>query len=159
MAISTPSNTDCCDGGYDYQFVETPTDLVICNICHLPSRNPYISACCGHIFCKSCLEAAKKSTTVITACPVCRSEEYVAIPNKQIDRLVRSLHVFCSNKEKGCKWQSEVNDVINHLNDANGCQFQDVNCFNDCGEILQRQYLLIHLKTVSTPCDYLPILP
>jgi len=133
-------------GGYEYQFVTTPADWLICNICQYPSREPYLSGCCGHTFCKSCLEGAKKVTANKT-CPMCRSEsEFITMPNKQVDRLVRSLHVFCTNKEKGCEWQGEVNDIINHLGNSDGCQFEEVTCSNDCGKCLQRQYLSNHVE-------------
>ena len=44
MAIATPNTI----GGYDYSFVDTPHDRYICNICHLPSKDPCVSECCGH---------------------------------------------------------------------------------------------------------------
>jgi len=81
------------------------------------------------MFCKSCLEAAKRATTITDACPICRCEEFVTIPHKQADQAIGSLHVFCTNKEKGCEWQGEVNDIINHLGN---CQFEEATCSNDC---------------------------
>ena len=54
--------------------------------------------------------------------------------------------MFCTNKEKGCEWQGEVNDIINHLGNSDGCQFQDVTCSNDCGKCLQRQCLTGHVE-------------
>ena len=126
------------NGGYDYEFVQTPSDTLICQICRCPSKKPHLSACCGHIFCKSCLETAKRMKFVSNACPMCCSEEFSTIPNKQADCIIRSLHVYCSNKDKGCEWQGEVNAITGHLNNnKNGCQFQEVNCPNDCGEAYQ----------------------
>ena len=140
METATP-----CVGGYEFQFVTTPPDWLICNICHYPSREPYLSGCCGNTFCKSCLEGVRKAA-VSDACPICRNEEFVTFHNKQADRLVRSLHIFCTNKEKGCEWQGEVNDIIKHLGNSSGCQFEDVTCSNDCGKCLQRQYLTSHVE-------------
>ena len=128
-------------GGYDYQFVKTPADTLICTVCFSPSNEPYLSECCGHTFCKSCLEGSKKFSNI---CPVCRSEDFKAIFNKQADRVIRSLHVFCTNKEQGCEWQCEVNDITSHLGN---CLFQIIHCPNDYGESLQRQYLIIHVET------------
>ena len=133
-------------GGYDYEFVHTPADNLICKICHCPSKEPHLSACCGHTFCKSCLEAASCSTTVNNACPMCRSEEFTTIPNKQVDRTIRCLTIYCSNKKKGCQWQGEVNTITSHLNSRDGCQFQDVSCPNDCGVAYQRQKLTNHIE-------------
>jgi len=59
--------------------------------------------------------------------------------------------VICTNKERGCEWQGELNDIINHLGNSDGCQFEDVKCFNECGNILQRQHLTSHAKT-ECPC-------
>ncbi|XP_065903398.1 TNF receptor-associated factor 4-like isoform X2 [Dysidea avara] len=147
MAIATPSEI----GGYEYKFVDTTPDRYICIICHLPSQDPYLSVCCGHVFCKSCLDNAKKATTFTNACPVCRDEEFVTFPNKQLDREIRSLHVMCTNKERGCEWQGELNDINNHLGNSAGCQFENVKCSNECGKMLQRRYLTSH---VETECPY-----
>ena len=135
---ATPS---CGTGGYDYNFVKPPFDSLLCTICFLPSKEPYLTACCGHTFCKSCLDGSKKSSNT---CPMCRSEDFPTIFNKQSDRLIRSLHIFCTNKEKGCNWQGEVNDINGHLGN---CLFQVIHCPNECGECLQRQHLTSHVET------------
>ena len=87
-------------GGYDYEFVHTPSDTLICQICHCPSKEPHLSACCGHTFCKSCIEATKGVKSVINVCPVCRNEEFTTILNKQADRIIRNLYVYCSTRIK-----------------------------------------------------------
>ena len=143
MAIATPNNTI----GYDYSFVDTPHDRYICKICHLPSRDPYLSVCCGHVFCKSCLDNVKKASAITNACPVCRDEEFVTFSNKQLDREIRSLHIYCTNKEKSCEWEGELNDINNHLGNSNGCQFEGVKCSNECGKMTERQYLTSHVET------------
>jgi len=130
-------------GGYEYQFVTPPPDWLMCNICQYPSKEPYVTDCCGNTFCKSCLDCVSRATTITNACPICRKEEFGTFPHKQADRTVRSLRVFCTNKEKGCEWQGEVNDIINHFD---GCQFEEVTCSNDCGKCLQRQYLTSHVE-------------
>ena len=141
MAIATPNI-----GGYDYNFVDTPHDRNICNICHLPSRDPYLSVCCGHVFCKSCLNNVKVFA-ISNACPTCRNEELVTFPNRQLDREIRSLHIYCTNKEKGCKWHGELNNINNHLGNSDGCQFEEVDCFNECGKMIERRYLTDHVET------------
>ena len=134
-------------GGYDYSFVKEPPDTTICVICQLPSRDPYLSVCCGHVFCKSCLDNIEKAADVVAGnCPMCRSEEFVVFPNKQIDRIVKCLHVHCMNKERGCKWQGELKCISDHLGRSDGCVFEDVQCSNYCGQIVQRQYLVGHME-------------
>ena len=146
-------------GGYEFKFVEGMDgnfeDIFMCKICHLPSRDPQLSVCCGHTFCKSCLDGMKRSTISINAevCPVCReNKNFVAVPNKQVDRKIRSLHIFCTNKEKGCEWQGELNDINVHINESNenGCMYEVVECTEGCGETLSRQYLSTHVLTDCT---------
>jgi len=140
-------------GGYDYRFLDTPPDNLLCNICHCPSREPYLSECCGHTFCKSCLKQA-----TVCICPMCRSESFTAFANKQADRAVRSLRVFCTNKGKGCQWQGELNNIVNHLQTSNGCQFEEVPCPNNCGVTIQRHCLANHMKRKcprhKVDCEY-----
>ena len=147
--IAPPSGSR---GGYEYNFVKPPLDTLLCTICFLPSKEPYLTACCGHTFCKSCLEGSKKYSNI---CPMCRSEEFDAIFNKQADRMIRSLYIFCANKEQGCEWQGEVYDINDHLGN---CLFQVIHCSNECGECLQRQHLTSHVETEcprrTVSCQY-----
>ena len=148
MEIATLNNI----GGYDYNFIDTPHDRFTCKICHLTSRDPYLSVCCGHLFCKSCLENIKKASTITYACPICRDEEFVTFPNKQADREIKSLHIYCINKHKGCDWLGELHDINNHLgNGDRGCDFKEVKCSNECGKMIERRYLTSHVET-ECPC-------
>ena len=150
MVKTTPNNY--ITFGYEYDFVDSIPDRMLCEICHLPSRDPYLSVCCGHLFCKSCVENVRNSP-VSNTCPVCRSEEFMAFPDKAINREIISLHVFCTNKVMGCEWQGELNDINNHLGNSNGCQFEKVKCFNECGKIIQRRYLTRHVTAVCPHCN------
>jgi len=135
-------------GGFEYQFVNSLPDMFVCKICHLPSRSPHLTMCCGHVFCKSCLDEMKKVKSIVhTICPVCRDEEFVTFPNKQIDREVKSLQVYCTNKDRGCEWQGEVNYIDNHLTKDGGCEYEDVICTNGCGGVMQRRHLTKHVET------------
>ena len=139
---ATPNN----NGGYDYDLVSQPPDRLVCKICRLPSRDPYLSVCCGHIFCKFCLDNVKRATAITNACPVCRDEEFMAFPQKEANREIKSLHIYCTKKEKGCEWQGELNDITDHLGNSDGCQFEEVKCSNECGKMIQRQYLTNHIE-------------
>ena len=150
----TKSVVDGANGGYDYHFVASlphGSDIV-CKICHLPSRNPHLSSCCGHTFCKICTEIFKENALrgqVTYACPVCRDSEFTVVQNKQIDRAVRSLHVYCTNKKEGCSWLGEINDIVEHLN---CCQYESIECENNgCGINIQRQFLSDHM---DFDCQY-----
>ena len=134
-------------GGYQYSFVDTLHERYICKVCHLPSRDPYLSVCCGHIFCKTCLSDVKTVTAITNTCPVCRDEEFKTFRNKAIDREIKDLHIYCTNKEKGCKWQGKLSDVNDHLGNSVGCRFEEVNCSNECEEKMERRFLTSHVET------------
>ena len=144
MAFVTSSTV----GGYEHKFVNTPPDSLVCKLCIHPCRDPYLSGCCGHNFCKSCLDNVGRAST---NCPFCRNEKFTTFLNKLSDREIKSLHVMCTNEERGCKWQGEMNDINNHLVRSDGCQFENVNCPNECGMTLQRRYLTSHVEN-ECPC-------
>ena len=131
-------------GGYDYEFAVTVPDRLICKVCHFPSQDPCLSVCCGHTFCKSCSDAAR---SVTKDCPTCRDIHFPVVQNKQSDREIKSLCIFCTNKKKGCEWQGELNDINNHLGNSDGCQFEEMKCSNECGKMIERQYLTSHVET------------
>ena len=118
-AMATPR------GVYDYKFVDTPLDMFLCKICHLPSKEPHLSICCGHTFCGSCLDGIKKVKPVfrgIMECPMCRSNGFRTFLNKQNERAIRSLCILCTDKHKGFDCQGEVNDITGHLRSSDGCR-------------------------------------
>ena len=144
---------DCSEyseGGYDYEFVDTLPDTLVCKICHYPSREPHLTVCCGHTFCKLCLKNAKKSTVLSDTCPMCRTEQFTTVPNKQNERAILSLKVCCTNTKRGCDWIGEVNDITSHLRNSSGCKFEEVHCPNICGKAFERQFLASHVK--ECPC-------
>ena len=68
-------------GGYDYEFVDgPPQEILICKICLMVCCDPYLSVCCGHVFCKSCIDNTKQNTAIVEACPVL----YVVIKNLKL---------------------------------------------------------------------------
>ena len=83
-----------------------------------------------------------------------RGGQFKLFKNKQIERDVWSLQIFCTNKEKGCEWQGELNTFIkDHLKPGNvaGCQYENVKCTNGCGEMMQRRHFTCHMKK---ECSY-----
>ena len=81
----------------------------------------------------------------VMACPMCRSNGFKTFINKQNDRAIKNLHIFCTNKDKRCDWQGEINDITGHLRSSNGCSFEEVKCSEGCGLLLQRQHLSDHV--------------
>ena len=145
MAIATPTEY----GGYEYTFVDPPPHRCICNICHHPSRGPYMTGeCCrGQTICKSCLDQWREIKGA-TRCPVCNKEgNFNAYPNYHIEREIKSSNVYCTNKGRGCEWEGELNDINNHLESGKGCQFEEVKCSKECGKMIERRYLTSHVET------------
>ena len=67
-------------GGYEYQFVDTKLpDRLASVVCYLPSREPRLTECCGHVLCKSCLDRTK--TSQYTDCPLCNDKRLVTFSN------------------------------------------------------------------------------
>ena len=50
------ATTDGSEGerGYDYEFVDSPPEKLLCRICHLPCRDAQSSEA-GHVYCKPCI--------------------------------------------------------------------------------------------------------
>lgn len=145
-------------GGYRLECVVDPPEYVCCTICHLPSRDPQLTDCCGNLFCLSCLQERIKSAYEATCpnpkCPTPRS--FKTFKNKQVERAVRDLKVYCSNRSKGCGWQDKLSHISYHL--SRNCQFEEVECPNQCGETLQRLSYSRHIanecKNRSVKCQY-----
>ena len=70
--------------GYECELVNPLPDRLLCNICHLPSRDPYLSVCCGHLICRICLENFGRFATAGNVCPVCRCEDFLRFLIRQM---------------------------------------------------------------------------
>ena len=145
-------------GGYRFECVTEPPEYICCTICHLPSREPHLSDCCGHLFCFPCLQQRIKSAYEVTCpnpkCPAPRS--FKTFKNKQVERAVRDLKVYCSNRSKGCSWQDKMCHLTYHL--SRSCNFEEVECPNQCGETVQRLNYTRHIanecKDRNIKCQY-----
>ena len=124
-----------------YQFVNTPPSMLTCCVCHNVSRDPQLSVCCGYLFCKSCLY----NTTV---CPMNCDKQFTVVPNKQVDRTIKALEVYCTNKPNMCRWQGALSKLDNHLV---SCQFLWVKCSLGCDSMIPRQSVNIHMRD-KCPC-------
>ena len=101
--------------------------------------------CCrGQTICKSCLDQWQQ-TRGAARCPVCNKDGgFIAYPNYHIEREIKGFHIYCTNMEKGCEWQGELNDINNHLENSDDCQFEEMKCSNECGKMIERRYLTGH---------------
>ena len=132
-------------GGYEYTFVSTVPSRLVCRSCNLPCRNAYLSSCCGSNFCKTCVDNVKRSKSLSgRVCPYCGNKMFNTFHNKQADREISSLQVFCTN---WCEWQGAVSDIEMH---KTSCSLEMVHCDYHgigCDEKISRQNLNEHNKT------------
>ena len=108
-----------------------------------------MSKCCGHIFCKSCLNSFlhHDSTNTSNTCPICRADNFVSITHHQADQEIKGLLIHCPNKSSGCGWYGELNDINKHIKDGECC---DIKCRN-CDEVVPNTDITRHLDE-DCPC-------
>jgi len=70
MQVQQMASTAPLTGGYDCEFVETPPDKLMCQICLSVAHTPHQMPCCGRVYCKACLDTHKRLSNT---CPNCRS--------------------------------------------------------------------------------------
>ncbi|XP_003388778.1 PREDICTED: TNF receptor-associated factor 5-like [Amphimedon queenslandica] len=130
-------------GGYSYNFVDSdPPDEYLCHICTLVARDPQQVTCCYNIYCKSCLDTLKEKGQGFI-CPTCRSSlEGKYFKDGRVERGIKSLKVYCTNTDSGCRWMGTIKDIDTHLN---SCIYQLVHCTNECGVKIKRSKLETHL--------------
>ena len=136
-----------CSSGYDFNFVDSTPDRLVCKICQLPCRETQKSVCCGHVFCKRDLEKMKATTAVSYACPICRIEPFKTYPDRAVDREIKGLKIYCQNKEVGCGWSGEMDQVDAHLNKCNiPCEY--------CKEIVHYTAMSSHINECPCYCQH-----
>ena len=132
----------------DLKFVKNPPEeiKIKCPICLcVMFEEPHLTSCCGQHFCKPCIKQVIKEGG---ACPYCKAGSYQTFLNKDRQRIIRGLKVYCSNG--GCNWKGELKDLLQHINKGERegkCQFEVVQCgHDDCKHEAKRMSLTIHEK-------------
>ena len=151
-------------GGYDYDFVESPADDLLCKICQYPARDPQqTNTCCGQIFCAMCLGKYMDSKILDNKqCPYCKTVPFTFMPDARSKRYVGGLKVFCPHKSLGCTWTGELRSLEEHLvkdiDNKRSCPFTELQCSNGCGVVMQRRLVEGHLKSEcelrEVKCEY-----
>ena len=87
------------------------------------------------------------STNIKSTCPVCHADKFVSFPQHQADQEIKGLLIYCPNKESGCEWVGELNDIHKHIKDGKCC---DIKC-DKCDQTLPSTAVKSHLDT-ECPC-------
>lgn len=132
-------------GGYDCEFVDAiPVEVQTeCSICLHVLKEPHLVDCCGHRFCKECIETHMFGDE---SCPLCKQRCPCVVVDKQLARILRQKEVRCTNKEEGCTWTGELSLLEDHLDPTEplkGCKFQEVKC-SFCNNPFQRRKIESH---------------
>ena len=101
-------------GGYNYEFVGPVPEDFTCPICTLVQREAQQVTCCGKIYCKSCLKDLKNKGNRLFLCPCCQASlkgVYTFFPDKNAVSKIKHLSIYCTNKERGCKWVGNLKDL------------------------------------------------
>ena len=158
---SEKGNESC---GYDCEFVQPPPEALQtdCPVCLLVLREPHLISCCGHNFCRTCIERIKRDGK---GCPLCSATGFTTMHNKGLERSLKEFEVHCTYATSGCEWIGKLGLFANHLNlnpdfgkQLEGCDFVEIACNHKCGGVFSRHMLANHQgeECPKRPysCDY-----
>ena len=102
------------------------SDDLKCPLCLDLLKEPTLTSCCGKHFCQECIDNVKAATHV---CPLCNEKGFNTFLDKQKQRTVNALKVYCRMRVRGCEWEGELGKLDRHLDVHGGdCQFVEVEC-------------------------------
>lgn len=150
---------ECIESGLaerNFSFVEQmPKEVQTeCSVCLNILQDPYIVECCGHRFCKTCIE---KVVHEDRPCPLCMSPKFQKLPDKHLQRLLNQRKVYCLLKNKGCDWVGEMDKLKRHLLASSNssesskpltCDFVPISC-SGCKILVERRSMNNHKSACS----------
>ena len=149
FSLASSSGTS---GGYNYDFIDSPSDELTCAICLSVLRDPNLISCCGNHFCQSCITRTMNEGS---PCPLCQDGDYTIMLNKSLVRKVNGLKVKCPNSQLGCEWVGELKEAQHHVDIERGdCDFVEVLCDYGCGEEIKRCHLAEHKERACPARPY-----
>ena len=143
-AHSVFSIMDACQpglglGGYDCEFVEEVPEHLTCIVCLGAFKEPHLLSCCGKKVCFLCITRIKNNRQ---ACPHCRENDFNTMLDKDFNRQVLNLQVYCSKRIEGCEWRGDLRQLEKHLKED--CMSAEVPCQWKCGLKLTRKDIEKH---------------
>ena len=115
------------------EFVEPLPNELQCPLCLEFLKEPTLTSCCGHHFCRECIDRAVARSHV---CPLCNDQGFQTFLNKEKQRVIGTLKIYCKRKSQGCEWVGELGRLEHHLDVEEGdcgcveveCEFGPVGC-------------------------------
>ncbi len=151
MAVSS-SSSDCSSLMSQYldrcEYVDEVPEHLTCFICLGGFNDPHLLSCCGIKYCASCINPITCSNK---PCPNCRDPQFSTMLDKNLQRAVNNLKVFCVNKNNGCEWTGEVIYLPKHVQDK--CLCVGVAC-KYCSKEFSKQTVKVH---ETDECDGRPL--
>jgi len=83
------------------EFVEPLPNELQCPLCLEFLKEPTLTSCCGHHFCRECINCAITRGHV---CPLCKNQGFQTFLNKEKQRLVNALKVYCRRNLRDVSW-------------------------------------------------------
>ena len=138
-------------GGYNYEFCDSLPEDCPCPVCKRVQREPNQLICCGKLVCESCLDTLVCRKKCCPNCGVDLIKEKKFFPDTNAKRKIKSLRVWCQNKNNGCTWSGHLRDVDTHIPE---CPNEIVKCTNakctssdlQCDQKVQRHLLQQHMS-------------
>ena len=137
--------------GFDCEFIEKPKEVQSdCPICLMVLREPHQATCCGHVYCRVCIQRVVASGK---DCPTCKEKDFKIFFDKSHHKHLYSFKVWCCNQSQGCNWAGELGQLAHHLNDEymkeqrlEGCDYTLIICIH-CSENYPRMALEKHERS------------
>jgi hypothetical protein len=129
-----------------------------CSVCFESLHvDPYQNIDCGHHLCGKCVPNFKKPYN--NSCPECRAPLKV-IADKSLQRVLKSLRVYCRYKKDGCTWQGDLGSLNYHeenlcLHTLSSCPFLGCEFKAKQGELMNEHKINCSFKPATCQfCDY-----
>ena len=82
--------------------------------------------------------------------------------DKNIQRNINGLHVYCINNKEGCKWKGELKELSSHLQQGKregDCQYVRIRCKHQCCIFVDQRYKVTTHERKDCPdrpytCEY-----
>ena len=122
----------------------TPSSRYACLSCHLIARDPRQVTCCGKLFCKTCFDGLRRTSSSIK-CPNChKNVANKFFEDRRTDEEIGTLKIYCTNEDDGCGWQGEVKEIEQHLRTK--CPYQVISC-RLCEKQMVRRVFNSHIQS------------